>query len=233
MIYLIVKMAVYLVAAVATGAGAGWLTRNLAAIRREDELQRQLTDVKAKLPQYDSLMRARDEQLQSLRDELKTKDARIGELRDELAAGEKELRSKTRELKEAQARAGGSLPVAEDGDASQSDERVAELSAELGRLHSELSDARVRLAAAEAAASSSAEAQNLDESIEVALRSELVELESRLQDNDQEAERLNKLLEQERRRVIELERERELQAKSLQLLHQQLDVERGRAAAQG
>ena len=66
------------------------------------------------------------------------------------------------------------------------------------------------------------------------MRSELVELESRLQHNDQESERLTKVLDQERRRVVELERERELQAKSLQLLHQQLDLERSRvAAAQG
>jgi hypothetical protein len=41
---------------------------------------------------------------------------------------------------------------------------------------------------------------------------------------------MSKTLEQERRKVVELECERELHSKSLQLLHQQLDMERERAA---
>ena len=40
-------------------------------------------------------------------------------------------------------------------------------------------------------------------------------------------------LERQRRSVVELERERELQNKSLQVLHQQLELERSREAANG
>ena len=117
MIYLILKMAVYLLVALATGAGAGWLARNFAAQKREDELHRQLNELKAKLPQHESLMRARDEQLQGLREEVREKDARIGELHDAVAAGEKELRSKARELKETHARQRDDLLLPEAGEA--------------------------------------------------------------------------------------------------------------------
>ncbi len=57
---------------------------------------------------------------------------------------------------------------------------------------------------------------------------ELQSLEQRLKQKGQEHERTSKVLEQEQRRVVELERERELQNKSLQLLHQQLELERER-----
>ena len=54
------------------------------------------------------------------------------------------------------------------------------------------------------------------------------ELEARLRQQAQDFERLSKSLEQERRKVAELERERVLQHKSLQVLHQQIELERDR-----
>lgn len=224
MIYLIFKMALYLLIALATGAGAGWLIRNLSAVKQEEELQRAANEVKAKLPQIESLMRSRDEQLTTLRSESKDKDARIGELRNELSVQSKALKSVQGQLKEAQAlrdSAQGSetLPATPENA-----DRVAELMAEVGRLHSQLSDARVRAAASELT-------RDDGSTDEEQLRGELQDLEAKLKQNRQQQDRTSQVLEQERRKVVELERERELQSKSLQLLHQQLDMERERAPA--
>ncbi len=210
MTYLIAKMALYLLAALACGGIAGWLLRNLSAVTHEDEWQRATADLKAQLSQFESLMRSRDEQLTQLRSELKQKDRRIGELR---AAQNRAPAPEPAAPREETAGA----PTTGDLEAAQS--RIAELSTELARLHSELSDARVRAAAAEMSRGGGS-------GIDAELRGQLAALESELGHNRQEAERLNKTLEQERRKVVELERERELHSKSLQLLHQQLDLER-------
>ena len=220
MIYLIFKIGAYLLVAMVCGAGAGWLARNVSAVRQEDDQQRQLTELGAKLPQLQTLMRTRDDQLETLRAALKDKDQRIGALRDELGALGKVLESMEHELEQARAAKDAAAPAQEPGAEA---ERIAQLSAEVGRLHSQLSDARVRAAAPQPA--------NADEGER--LREELQSLEERLKLNGQEHDRMSKVLEQERRKVVELERERELQSKSLQLLHQQLDLERERAGDRG
>lgn len=171
MIYLVMKMLVYLAVAMAAGFGAGWLIRNLTATRKEDELQRALGETKSRLPQLESLMRTRDEQLNNARAELKDKDARIGELRAQMDSQQKTLKERERDLKNAQAR----LAVLD-----------------------ELDDGSVDLQA----------------------------LESRLRETALDRDRLSKALEQEKRRITELERERELQNRSLLVLHQQLELAR-------
>jgi hypothetical protein len=214
MIYLIFKMALYLLVALGSGAAAGWLMRNRSASEREDEWSRELDEHKSKLLQLESLMRSRDEQLQALRVEAKEKDTRIGGLRDEVGTASKALKSAEAPLEQtedAQARAveGGSSAT------------VAELMAEVARLRSELSDARVRAAASELTREGGTSEQQL--------RVELEHRERELHKNGQEHDRMSKTLEQERRKVVELECERGLQSKSLRLLHQQLDMERERA----
>ena len=89
MIYLIMKMFVYLAVALLAGFGAGWLMRNLMAGKKEEEMQRTLSETKSRLPQFESLMRSRDEQMKTLRQELKDKDARIGELHEEMGMQDK------------------------------------------------------------------------------------------------------------------------------------------------
>lgn len=216
MSYLIFKIGAYLLVAMACGAGAGWLARNVSAVRQEDDQQRQLAELGAKLPQLETLMRTRDDQLTSLRAQLKEKDQRIGRLHDEVGALGKMLESAEHELEQAKTAKDAAAPVEEPSAESQ---RIAELAAEVGRLHSQLSDARVRAAAPQRADADEGER----------LREELQSLEERLKQNGQEHDRMSQVLEQERRKVVELERERELQSKSLQLLHQQLELERERA----
>jgi septal ring factor EnvC (AmiA/AmiB activator) len=253
------KMFLYLAVAMVAGFGAGWLARNLMAGRKEDELQRTLSETRSKLPQFESLMRSRDEQLKTTRQEVKDKDVRIGELHEEMGAQDKALRESDRQLKNARNRLAALEPDEEASDDSTrlsevdmsggrpldyagvdasggsmdtlggaDDERVDEvkrLELEVERLRlqeqnleAELIAARVDQSTPSVSAGSSA--------MEEVLRSEVHELESRLRQTAAEHERLTRALEQEKRKVVELERERELQNKSLQVLHQQLELAR-------
>ena len=67
MIYLIMKIFLHLFIALIVGLGAGWLIRNIAAARKEDELNKLISEVRARVPQFESLMRTRDDQAQKLR----------------------------------------------------------------------------------------------------------------------------------------------------------------------
>lgn len=259
MIYLIMKMFVYLAVALLAGFGAGWLMRNLMAGKKEDEMQRTLSETKARLPQFESLMRSRDEQMKTLRQELKDKDARIGELHEEMGVQDKTLKEKDRDLRNAQSRLATVDPDEAVGD---SDTELSEvdmtggkpldyadvdtdsdtgadraLAVEVRRLEREVERLRqqeqsleteLRSARADQAAPAPASASSSSSSsaMEEVLRSEVHELESRLRQTTLEHERLTKALEQEKRKVVELERERELQNKSLQVLHQQLELAR-------
>ena len=99
MIYLILKMFLYLILAMAAGGGAGWLLRNIAAIKREEELSRALTDAKARVPQFEAQLRSREDQGKRSRDEMATKERVIAELMEEIKSKEEALREKDRELK--------------------------------------------------------------------------------------------------------------------------------------
>lgn len=218
MIYLVMKMFVYLAVAVGTGFGAGWLTRNLDAKNKEEELQRTLTETKARLPQFESLMRSRDEQLKSLGAEVKDKDARIGELHGQVDNQAKLFTQTKQQLKNAQHQL-----AATDGHAGASASTASELDTELSEV-----DASVNAdGGGDVAGSSSA--------MEEVLRSEVHELESRLRQTSADQDRLSKALEQEKRAVAELRGERELQNRSLQVLHQQLELagENAKQAASG
>ena len=277
MIYLIMKMFVYLAVALLAGFGAGWLTRNLMAAKKEDELHRTVSETKSRMPQFESLMRTRDEQMKTLRQELKDKDARIGELHEEMDAQDKTLKEKDRELKSANNRLAsfdvddeaGSAAAGADTELSEVDmsggapldysedysedyaqdysgvdsdgTAGADLATEVRRLEGEVErlrqheqglQAELRIARS---ASDSATTASSTSAMEEVLRTEVQELESRLRQTAQEHDRLAKALEQEKRKVVELERERDLQNRSLQVLHQQLELarENGGQAASG
>ncbi len=255
MIYLILKIFFYLLLAVLLGFAAGWLTRNILATKREEELNRSVTDARARVPQFESLMRTRDEQVQRLRDEIAERDSRLADLSVQVQAKEEELRSKNRELSKLSSRSanlsaagdeaqddylGGELvdlPGAEPLSAPAADDaEAARLQGEVERLSRELNEARVE------AADAMAEAANAEARL-AALRADgasdggagadgnVQELTARVRQQAEEHERLTRALETEQRKVVELERERELQNKSLQVLHQQLELERERGNA--
>lgn len=265
MIYLILKMTVYLLLAVVAGGGAGWLLRNLAASKREEEMQRTLADARARVPQFESLLRSRDEQIIRLKDDLSEKDVRINSLVDESREKEQALREKDREFKQLAARshaqdltegsatadnatldvdlkvdpAGGvdksanaNLAPAGTGVLDQNPElheQIHQLERELVNARAVTADAVAEAAAAEAEVITlKAELARAGGSGGQADDTAVDELEARLRQKAEEYERLNRSLEMEQRKVLELERERELQNKSLQVLHQQLELERER-----
>ncbi len=104
MIYLIMKMFLYLLIALVAGGAAGWLLRNVAAVRKEDELNKSLADARGRVPQFESLLRSRDELVKQLRMDLKTQEAKSSDLQESLGTQEREMREKSVALNKAVAR---------------------------------------------------------------------------------------------------------------------------------
>ncbi len=244
MIYLILKIFGYLVIALLAGFASGWLFRNLMAVKKDEELQSSLNDARSKLPQFESLLRGRDQQVIGLKDDVEKKDQNIRELMDAAKAKEQELLNKTRQLNRftkdgtaddgnvlvdadidsptASASSVGEGEIVDIGEASvENPGQIEALGAPIVKLEKELEQA--------VQATREAQANVLPNTADGDVDSvEVQELQARLRQHAQDFERLNKSLEQERRKVVELERERELQHKSLQVLHQQLELERDR-----
>ena len=224
--FLIGKMMVYLLLAGGIGLGAGWLLRNLQAQRSEEQAARMAHDAKSKLPQLESLLRGRDEQIGKLKQDVA--DAKR-ELKEGLDAARKHDQARVgleREIATLKQKLAAQADLADlsqetgvDNDAD--NQLIAELSAEIARLKQALADASQ--GAPTGAGSSSSD--------EVLLRAECDSLSLRLQTLEREHRVAVEELTAEQGRVGELERERELQNKSLQVLHQQLRNERTRKAS--
>ncbi len=95
-------------------------------------------------------------------------------------------------------------------------EQIASLEARIESLELELSESKQEAETASA---------------QTGVRDEMEELVKRLRQKAQDFDRLSRQMDGEKRKVSELERERELQNKSLQVLHQQLEMERNRTVA--
>ena len=226
MIFLIGKIFVYLLLAGVVGAAAGWLFRNLQAQRTEESAQRAAHDAKAKLPQLESLLRGRDEQISKLKDMLAEKKEEFAQQTQDMREMEQRLRDQEREARrwqesaEAHQHAGMEEYEADGDSTADADGLIAELSQEISRLKDQLA---VREASPEV---SEAAASTVDSEEVEALRTRLAQAEKELAVAQAD-------LVHEQNKVLELERERELQNRSLQVLHQQLDLERTRRVANG
>lgn len=260
MIYLIMKMFIYLVVALVAGGAAGWLLRNIAALRKEDELNKSLAEARARVPQFESLLRSRDELVKQLRLDLKTQEAKSSDLQVSLSTQERDMREKSRALSKAVARneALEGAGVSNDSDGSDESAKLLEAGFEaevqpaaaddqahsaednqtIGALLDDIESLRTELktanaatanAVAEAAAAEAELSQGDAAQQNDALVQQVQELQAKLVEKEAEQERLSNLLENEQRKLTQLERERELQNKSLQVLHQQLELERERS----
>ncbi len=227
MIFLIGKIFIYLVVAGLVGALAGWLVRNLQAQRAEESAQRAAHDAKAKLPQLESLLRGRDEQVSKLKAMLTEKKAELAAYEQKMRDMEQQMRELEREARRwqerAEARQGHDLHDMDmQGDGTgDADGLIAELSREITRLKDEL-----------AAAGAGAGLTQADH-LQVMGTAEVEQLRARLDEAERQLELAKADLLDEQNKVLELERERELQNKSLQVLYQQLELERTRRAANG
>ena len=204
MIYLILKMFFYLVMALGLGAAAGWLLRNLLAAKTEEELQRQLLDTRARVPQMETLMRTRDEQIKRLKLDLDEKETQRKSAETELESLQRTLQEKERKLaqleKQAESARSGTgdallaamddalvtsgapvtaAPAAEGDDA---DGLIAELHEEIARLREALESAERRVS--EAAG-------------DLAKDRQIQELEARLRQTAMDQDRVSKQLDRE------------------------------------
>ncbi|MCZ6617633.1 MAG: hypothetical protein O7E57_05830 [Gammaproteobacteria bacterium] len=205
MFFLIWKFLWYLLTALLAGFAGGWLFRNLLAVQQEELQQNTLNDTRSKLPQFESQPRGSDRRLENLEDDLARKNQQIQDLMDAANAKERALLKKSRELKRL-------TQPSSAGDGKMRRVRIAELEKDLERA---------------VQARRQAEANALVNTTDADRDSrQVTELEIRLRRQSQDFERLGRSLEQERRKVVELKRERALQHKSLMVLHQQLEHER-------
>lgn len=231
MIFLIAKIFIYLLLAVIVGGVAGWLFRNLKAQRAEEAANRAVNDAKSKVPQLESLLRGRDEQVTKLKDQLQEYKAQLSEQDQALRDNEQQLREQTRQAnrwQQSAEAAGSGADAAESidfdiagNDTGDSNELIAELSQEISRLKTQLEQTSKQVVSA----GSMGDEVLLQVEVET-LRGQLATAESNLKIATAD-------LLHEQNKVTDLERERELQNKSLQVLHQQLDLERTRRVAAG
>jgi chromosome segregation ATPase len=188
MIYLVVRMFVYLVIAGVAGAAAGWLWRHRSALTREEELTRSLSDTRGRIPQLEALMRARDGELRRLGEELDERREAAREAAQQARSAALEVTRLRQELDRAL------VAQAPEGESAEA------LRAELATLKRSL-DTR--------------------EAFDDARRSAL---ETRLEEQANGHEQTRRELSRAEERVVELERERELQNRSLKVLHQQIEL---------
>ncbi|MEM1436995.1 MAG: hypothetical protein AAGG11_23305 [Pseudomonadota bacterium] len=230
MIFLILKIFVYLALALLLGGAAGWLLRNFAAQQREEQAQRDLSDSRSKVPQLESQIRARDEKIRQLtREREEPPEVQGSRVQDEqlahkLREKELEIQRLKGQLAEAQAAAadgliaGEALIEAERSDPSDTGLEDNVSDALLASLHKQIEQQKEELAAARIQLELVGTQQDYQREAE--------ELSQRLRQRATEQERLQDAVSREQNRVRELERERELQAKSLKVLHQQLELAR-------
>lgn len=209
MLYLMLRIALYLIAGTAMGAAAGYLFRHVQAKRVEESLTSALTDTKAKLPQQDTLLRTRDEMIAELKaaiDERKEAEKESDQQRQEL---EKQIKQLTAELRRAEAQKAATTPLSLD---ELDDDLSVNSTAETSALREKIKVLEAKLASAGS-------------------DGEIDSVRRQLEQRDLDYQSLAKLLEHKDKTIADLERERELQQRSLQVLHQQLENERTRLRA--
>jgi len=219
-IYLIGKIFAYLLCSLGLGIGAGWLWRNLQAAKREEALERQLLDVRSRLPQLENALRGSEDRLGGLRGALRERDETLATHIESLAARERALAEVERSNAELRERlAAGRMataadsrpPAAADGD-------------DLELHPGDPSEARPWLEAErDAAAEAPAAVAEAPAAVDHA---RIEELEAALSAAAAELAQARSALAAEQRRIDGLMRERELQNASLRALEQQLELVR-------
>ncbi len=253
MIFLLLEMLVYLLLAAGIGGTAGWLLRNLRAQKAEESANRAANDAKSKLPQLESMVRSRDEQLAKFKNqlndvktELKERDRRIHQLDQDLRDQSREAKrwQQTAEARQqghnsdielldgmsgAEVEAAGSEPLHNEPD----NEESAELESRVRQLQLQLAESVAQCNTLQAQLEEQAQAGGAqDNSEESVLQIELDAARAEVTQMRRRLEEVSTALAAEQNKNTELQREQELQNKSLMVLHQQLELERqGRTAS--
>ncbi len=199
MIYLIVNIIGYLLIALVAGVGVGWLLHGSRAGNASGE-RKGLGTVDGDGLELAARADAQEEQLRKLAATIKQKEQEVDAL-------SRELDKRDRRFNAADKLAKISRRLQQESE--QLKEQVRALGEQL-----------------EAAREEAQGSHGASAAMEEVLRSEILELKGRLREASQEHDRLARSLDQESRKVEELERQRDLQNSSLQVLHQQLELAR-------
>ncbi len=199
MIYLVVNIVGYLLVALVAGVGVGWLLHGSLAGKASGE-RRGLGSVGVDDLELAARADAQDEQLRKLAATIRQKEREVEALSLELERRDRRFNAA---------------------------DKLAKISRRLQQEAEQLKEqVRVLGEQLEAAREEAQGSHGASAAMEEVLRSEILELEGRLRESSQEQDRLAKTLEQENRKVEELERQRDLQNSSLQVLHKQLELAR-------
>lgn len=98
MTFLILKIAAYLTAALVLGIAAGWVSRHVTAQREEESSSRALNDNRAKVPQLESLIRVRDDEIQRIKQAQEGQQESVSQANQELQAQVSLVREKEVEV---------------------------------------------------------------------------------------------------------------------------------------
>jgi len=85
-IYLVIRIFVYLLFALALGVAAGWLWRNREAAGHHGALERALMDSRARLPQMETALRASEARLDAVMAELEAREEELATRHERLTA---------------------------------------------------------------------------------------------------------------------------------------------------
>ncbi len=238
MIYLIIKMFFYLLVAAGIGGAAGWLLRNLQAQQAEEKARREVADAKSKVPQLESLLRGRDEQVAKLKNEIRERRQENKNQVQEIKAAAQELQEQRREANHWKQKAQEKKTLSlEDG--FEADDATNEMIAELSQ---EIVDLKAELAKGTTASAGQLvnEPDGVDSGRAAEFKKQQELLNAELDASRLHVSQLERMvhsaktdLDRQKNTVRELEREREMQNKSLQVLHQQLELERSNRLASG
>lgn len=98
MTFLILKIAVYLTVALVLGIAAGWVSRHVTAQRETETSSRALNDNRAKVPQLESLIRVRDDEIQRIKQAHQGQEESVSQATQELQAQVSLVRDKEVEV---------------------------------------------------------------------------------------------------------------------------------------
>lgn len=156
MIYLVFKISVFLILAIAFGVGIGFAFRNTTAKKQMAELAGVMHDTQARIPQLETALRSREQRVEKLKKDVEVWKQKIPALAAQLEERETTLRTRDKELH--QLRQQGSAGAAEGVDVadlaaqpsnSEAIELVAQLTEELAVQREQFKKARELLAAEE------------------------------------------------------------------------------------
>ncbi len=198
MTFLVLKIFAYLGVALFSGAAVGWLLRSRLPSDVPVDAS-ELIELQNHIERLESALVSRDDELADAQGNNDALQAALNTRTHRVAQLEEQLRELKVELSSA-------APANEEADGL------------ITALHNEVSRLREELLRLETEPGRAA----------VDVERTVKELEARLVRKASELDRLEQALSGEERKVRELERERDLQNKSLHVLHQQLELERER-----